>query len=328
MGHVYGLDAAAESLLAGAVARVRAVAEPHAADVDARGRFPEESVAALAQGGAARPLRRQGARRPRPGARAPSAPSSRSSRRACGSTAMVYVMHVTAAQAIASSTTLAANGRRSCKAIAAGKHLTTLALLGEGLALAVLGAGLEADRRGRRLHDERAEVVGDLGGDRPTPTSRARRRRARSRRSSRRSTSCARARRASAASGSFDGLGLRGNDSRPGRARGPGGREGRPPHRARQGRRRHAAGGAARGSRSAPRPWRTGCAAPRSPRPRSTSPRRASSTRARKLRDLPTLRARLAADERAHRAVARAPRRAPLASMTKPGARRRRCSCC
>jgi alkylation response protein AidB-like acyl-CoA dehydrogenase len=50
---------------------------------------------------------------------------------ACGSTAMVYVMHVTAAQPIAASRTLA--GRDALLAeIAAGRHLTTLAFSEKG----------------------------------------------------------------------------------------------------------------------------------------------------------------------------------------------------
>lgn len=50
---------------------------------------------------------------------------------ACASTAMIYVMHVTAAQAIAASTTLA-DREKVLKEIAAGKHLTTLAFSEKG----------------------------------------------------------------------------------------------------------------------------------------------------------------------------------------------------
>jgi alkylation response protein AidB-like acyl-CoA dehydrogenase len=50
---------------------------------------------------------------------------------ACGSTAMIYVMHVTAAQAIASSTTLG-NREALLAAISKGQHLTTLAFSERG----------------------------------------------------------------------------------------------------------------------------------------------------------------------------------------------------
>ena len=46
--------------------------------------------------------------------------------RQCASTAMIYVMHVTAAKVIAGSTTLATRVE-VLQAIAAGRHLTTIA---------------------------------------------------------------------------------------------------------------------------------------------------------------------------------------------------------
>jgi alkylation response protein AidB-like acyl-CoA dehydrogenase len=129
MTKLYGWDADASGLASAVGAACSAAAE-HAADVDAAARFPRESVAALAGGGllglcVARDRGGRGF-----GPRAFATVAERLAE-ACGSTAMVYVMHVTAAQAIASSTTLA--GRDALLGeIAAGRHLTTLAFSEKG----------------------------------------------------------------------------------------------------------------------------------------------------------------------------------------------------
>ena len=129
MAHAYGLDAAGEKQLEKA-ARVREVAAKHAAEVDAKGRFPAESLAAAAKEGLlglciGKDLGGAG-ERPRTFAAVAEELAT-----ACGSTAMVYVMHVAAAQAIAASKTL---GDRDAllKQMAAGKHLTTLAFSEKG----------------------------------------------------------------------------------------------------------------------------------------------------------------------------------------------------
>lgn len=102
----------------------------HAADVDEKGRFPEESIDALARDGflglcvsEAYGGRGQGPRA--------FAAATEAFARACGSTAMVFVMHVSAVQAIAASKTL---GRRDdiLHSVAAGTHLTTLAFSEKG----------------------------------------------------------------------------------------------------------------------------------------------------------------------------------------------------
>src|SRR5207342_2850020 len=94
----------------------------HAAEVDRTGRSPEDSVAELAKHGllglcvdAAHGGLGFGPRA--------FATVVEELAQACGSTAMVFVMHVSAQQAIASSTTLAARDA-VLKDIAAGKHLT------------------------------------------------------------------------------------------------------------------------------------------------------------------------------------------------------------
>ena len=130
MGHVYGLDAAGDAILSGAVARVRAVAEQHAADVDVKGRFPAESLAALAKEGLLGLCidKAHGGMGQGPGTFCAVAEELGS---VCGSTAMVYVMHVAAAQALVASKTLS-DRDALLRAMAAGSHLTTLAFSEKG----------------------------------------------------------------------------------------------------------------------------------------------------------------------------------------------------
>jgi alkylation response protein AidB-like acyl-CoA dehydrogenase len=130
MPHVYGLDEAATESSALAASIARDTIAPHAAEVDAQGRFPTHAIEALARHGllglcvpAALGGRGQGPRA--------FAAVVEEIAQACGSTAMVYVMHVTASQAIASSTVL--EGRDALlREIAAGRHLTTLAFSEKG----------------------------------------------------------------------------------------------------------------------------------------------------------------------------------------------------
>jgi alkylation response protein AidB-like acyl-CoA dehydrogenase len=111
-------------------ADAREAAARHAAAVDAEGRFPRESVDALAKSGllglcVPRDLGGRGE-----GPRAFAAVVELLAE-ACGSTAMVYVMHVSAQQAIASSTTLECRDAL-LRDMAAGRHLTTLAFSEKG----------------------------------------------------------------------------------------------------------------------------------------------------------------------------------------------------
>jgi alkylation response protein AidB-like acyl-CoA dehydrogenase len=127
---VYGLDEAAshwrqaaETLAAEALGR-------HAAEVDAQARFPTEGMAALAQGGFyGLCLDTQfGGQGQGP---VTFAAVVEELARQCASTAMVYVMHVTAAEIIEGSTTFATR-LEVLRAIAAGEHLTTLAFSEQG----------------------------------------------------------------------------------------------------------------------------------------------------------------------------------------------------
>jgi alkylation response protein AidB-like acyl-CoA dehydrogenase len=128
--HVYGLDEKGASLAASAARLAREIAAGRASEVDTGARFPEESVKALAAEGflglnvdAALGGKGQGPRA--------YAAVVEELAQACASTAMVYVMHVSAAQAIAASTTLR-DGKDLLREVAAGRHLTTLALSEKG----------------------------------------------------------------------------------------------------------------------------------------------------------------------------------------------------
>jgi len=130
MQHVYGIEGNGAKFTSTATSLAGEVLGRHAADVDARGRFPDESVAALAK------QRFLGLCVPKTLGGAGEGPRTFAAvveelAMGCGSTAMVYVMHVSAAQAIASSSTLTERDS-VLRQIAAGDHLTTLALSEKG----------------------------------------------------------------------------------------------------------------------------------------------------------------------------------------------------
>ena len=130
MAHPYGLDDAATRVVEAAQELGRDVLASNAAAVDAEARFPKEAVEALARGGF---LGLNVAGEFGGGAQGPRAFAAVTEALAthCGSTAMIYVMHVTSTQAIASSSTL---GERDelLRQIARGGHLTTLAFSERG----------------------------------------------------------------------------------------------------------------------------------------------------------------------------------------------------
>ena len=130
MPHIYGVDDLGAAFAGRARDIAARVLAPNAADVDARATFPAVNMRALAEGGffglcVAREFGGE-AQGPRVFASVVEELAG-----ACASTAMIYVMHVTAAQAIAASTTLS-DRADLLRAIAAGRHLTTLALSEKG----------------------------------------------------------------------------------------------------------------------------------------------------------------------------------------------------
>jgi alkylation response protein AidB-like acyl-CoA dehydrogenase len=123
MPHPYGLEANQLSIPVDVVSR-------HGADVDKRGRFPEESVAALGGAGllGLSVSAEQGGLGQGPRAFCVAAEELA---RACASTSMVYVMHTSALQAISASRLLA-DRDAILRAAAKGQHLSTLSLSERG----------------------------------------------------------------------------------------------------------------------------------------------------------------------------------------------------
>ena len=130
MPHPYRIDDLDGSIAASAATLSRDVLARHASEVDASGRFPRESIDALSGAGLLGltvPVAHGGRGE---GMRAYAAVTEELAT-ACGSTAMIYVMHVAASAAIASGTGL--GGRDDLLAeIAAGRHLTSLAFSERG----------------------------------------------------------------------------------------------------------------------------------------------------------------------------------------------------
>lgn len=127
---IYGLDETAGTWKHTAATLAADVGARYASTVDTDARFPSESMAALAQGGfyglcIATSCGGQGQ------GPATFAAVVEELARHCSSTAMVYVMHVVAAKVIEASATLPAKAE-VLRAIADGQHLTTLALAEKG----------------------------------------------------------------------------------------------------------------------------------------------------------------------------------------------------
>jgi len=123
MPHPYGFEPSQLSLPLDVVAR-------HSADVDKKGRFPEESIAALGAAGLLGltvPTELGGLGQ---GPRAFCVAAEELARE-CASTAMVYVMHTSALQAISASKSLAER-EAILRAVTKGKHLSTLSLSEKG----------------------------------------------------------------------------------------------------------------------------------------------------------------------------------------------------
>ncbi len=120
-----GVDASGSKHVAAAATLAREVLAVHAAEVDATGSFPQQSVDALAHAGLSglfAPGQLGGGGQ---GMRVFAAVVEELAR-GCASSAMIYTMHVAASQAIAASTTLETRDS-ILREIAVGKHLTTLA---------------------------------------------------------------------------------------------------------------------------------------------------------------------------------------------------------
>lgn len=126
----YSLDDGAAAIAAAAARIATDVAAPKAGEVDCDARFPKESIAALAVEGFLGLCIPQEFGGKGQGPRTFAAVVEEIAR-ACPSTAMIYVMHVSAAQTIVKTKRLAARDA-VLRDIAKGKHLTTLAFSEKG----------------------------------------------------------------------------------------------------------------------------------------------------------------------------------------------------
>jgi alkylation response protein AidB-like acyl-CoA dehydrogenase len=212
MPHVYGIAGSAVPLVNAAAALARDIAGRRAGEVDAEARFPRESLEALAGQGflglcVAKELGGKGE-----GPRTFVAAVEELAQ-GCGSTAMVYVMHVSAAQAIAASETLAARDD-ILREMASGRHLTTLALSEKGSRSQFWAPVSELAPSGDHFTVTASKSWVTSAGHARTYVASARQPRA----ASPLETTLFLARpdaRGVKVAGRFDGLGLRGNDSSP-----------------------------------------------------------------------------------------------------------------
>src|SRR5436190_3472550 len=125
MVHAYGIPATALEHVSTATRIASEISLPNSAEVDSEGRFPSESLSALAAAGLYGLCLPKDVGGKGEGMRA-FAGVVEELAGACASSAMVYVMHVAASQAIATSSILV-NRDSILNEISAGKHLTTLA---------------------------------------------------------------------------------------------------------------------------------------------------------------------------------------------------------
>jgi alkylation response protein AidB-like acyl-CoA dehydrogenase len=130
MHHVYGLRPEQHDFQKRAAALASGVLSEYAADVDVNARFPKESIEALARDGFLGLCVSKEFGGAGQGPRVFAAVTEELAQGCC-STAMIFVMHVAAAKAIESSNRLTRK-EEVLRRIAAGKHLTTLAFSERG----------------------------------------------------------------------------------------------------------------------------------------------------------------------------------------------------
>jgi alkylation response protein AidB-like acyl-CoA dehydrogenase len=138
----------------------REVLAPHADDVDRQGRWPEESIGALRASGLLGLTVPEGYGGAGEGARTFAA-VARTLAEQCASTAMIYLMHVCAAQTIAAAEQFTLR-EELLRSIAAGRHVSTLAFSERGSRshfwAPVSQAVVEGD--GHRLSADKSFVTG------------------------------------------------------------------------------------------------------------------------------------------------------------------------
>lgn len=130
MAHIYGVGPRSDELVQSAATLAKETALPAAASVDAKAVFPKDAIAALSERGffGLTVPAEFGGKAQGPGVFAAVVEELA---QGCASTAMVYVMHVSALQGIIASKKIGGREALLCE-ISAGKHLTTLAFSEKG----------------------------------------------------------------------------------------------------------------------------------------------------------------------------------------------------
>jgi alkylation response protein AidB-like acyl-CoA dehydrogenase len=211
MPHIYGVAAGSSGAISAATKVARVTAAARAAEVDAGARFPKETIEGLATAGllgltVSRELGGKG-EGPRTFAAAVEEIAQ-----ACSSSAMVYVMHVSAVQAIAASATLA-DRDDLLREVAKGKHLTTLALSERGSRSQFWAPVSKLEPNGRGWITSATKSWVTSAGHADSMVASAQKAGAESPLES--TLYLARKGSGVKVAGRFDGLGLRGNDSAP-----------------------------------------------------------------------------------------------------------------
>ena len=213
MVHSYGLSAPAQEHLSVASRIAEQVASANAAEVDELARFPVESMKSLADSGLmglclSKEFGGQGE-----GMRTFAAVTEELAM-ACGSTAMVFVMHTAAAQAIASSSIFAERAS-VLKDISSGKHLTTLAFSEVGSRSQFWAPTSKLEETNGHFTTSASKSWVTSAGHADSYVSTAQKPKCRIALGIRPSTLFEPKPPASSVTGAFNGLGLRGNDSAP-----------------------------------------------------------------------------------------------------------------
>jgi alkylation response protein AidB-like acyl-CoA dehydrogenase len=209
---VYGLDAAGSHWRQAAATLATEVLAAYAVEVDTLARFPHEGMSALAQKGFYGLCvdTQSGGHGQGP---ATFAAVVEELARQCASTAMVYVMHVTAAKVIESSTCFGVQDK-VLRSIATGEHLTTLAFSEQGSRSQFWApiSKLEANGQGCHTHANKSWITAAHYADSYVTSAQSP-----EAQSPVESTLywLPRTRAGVQPMGQFNGLGLRGNDSAP-----------------------------------------------------------------------------------------------------------------
>ena len=161
MTHIYGIDSEGLEYVSRASRIASDVAAPASDEVDAQGRFPSETIDALREAGLL------GIHLPREVGGLGQGPSVFAGvveeiARACGSSAMVYVMHVAATQSHCGFDDGWQQGRITESDCGRRAHVHA-GMVRTRISVTFLGAGFEAVGKQQRVRHVRNEILDHLG---------------------------------------------------------------------------------------------------------------------------------------------------------------------